>query len=158
MLLRGMAAALEAAHARGIVHRDLKPENVFIVQQGSTPTPKILDFGIARLLSELPTSHVRGLTRVGQLFGTPDYMAPEQSAWEKPSIAWDIWALAVVAYEMMTGCLPDEQAEGDLPPALRAFFATALSVEPADRPAGATELVDRLEQAMSVSYGAAHSS
>jgi tRNA A-37 threonylcarbamoyl transferase component Bud32 len=158
MLLRGMAAALEAAHARGIVHRDLKPENVFIVQQGSTQTPKILDFGIARLLSELPTSQVRSLTRAGQLFGTPDYMAPEQTAWEKPSIAWDVWALAVVAYEMITGGLPDEEGERDLPPALRAFFARALSFEPDDRPAGATALVERLEQAMSIGYGAAHSS
>ncbi len=156
-LLRGVAAALEAAHGRGIIHRDLKPENVFIVPQGSTSTPKIVDFGIARLLSELPTSHMRSLTRAGQLFGTPDYMAPEQAACEKPSIAWDIWALAVVAHEMLTGRLPDEDPGSDLPPALRAFFVRALSSEPGDRPAGANELVDRLEQALSVAYGTAQS-
>lgn len=64
------------------------------MQQGSTYTPKILDFGIARLLTDMPANHARSLTRAGELFGTPDYMAPEQSAGEKPSLAWDVWALA----------------------------------------------------------------
>ena len=157
-LLRGVACALDAAHAGGIVHRDVKPENVFIVKQGSAQIPKILDFGIARLLSDVPAAQVRNRTRAGELFGTPDYMAPEQTAGEKPSIAWDVWALAVVAHEMIAGRLPDEEPGTDLPPPLDAFFARALSFEPADRPPSAVQFVQGLEKALAGAYGAARTS
>ena len=145
-LLRGAANGLEEAHSRGIVHRDLKPENIFLAQQGPAVVVKILDFGIARLLSDMPSEAARSLTRAGELFGTPDYMSPEQSASEQPSPSWDLWALAVVAHEILSGRLPDERPEDALPSPLAGFFARALSLDVAERPPTATQFVDELEE------------
>jgi serine/threonine protein kinase len=106
--------ALGAAHAKGIVHRDLKPENVFIVnpitaeemedasgrQQDSI---KLLDFGIAKITWD---EQQRRLTKVGSIFGTPQYMSPEQAAGKDTDLRGDVYALGCIVYEMLTGELP----------------------------------------------------
>jgi eukaryotic-like serine/threonine-protein kinase len=106
--------ALGAAHSKGIVHRDLKPENVFIVnpitakqeedaagrQQDSI---KLLDFGIAKITWD---EQQRRLTKVGSIFGTPQYMSPEQAAGKDTDLRGDVYALGCIVYEMLTGELP----------------------------------------------------
>ena len=101
-----VAEGLAVAHGKGIVHRDVKPENIFISRDETTRLqPKLLDFGIARF-AEVET----GLTMAGTLLGTPDYMSPEQARGEEGIDArTDVWSLAVVLYELMTGHLPFER-------------------------------------------------
>src|SRR5690606_28787678 len=82
-----VCAALSAAHAKGVIHRDLKPENIFLVERMGEPDfVKLLDFGIAKL-SEVSgpgaATGERKLTKTGMLFGTPEYMSPEQARGEK---------------------------------------------------------------------------
>jgi hypothetical protein len=103
--------ALAAAHERGVVHRDLKPENVFLQRTpDGDEVVKIVDFGIAQLRSneEAAASEPkrRRLTRTGMIFGTPEYMAPEQAAGKKADLRVDIYALGVILYEMFTGAVP----------------------------------------------------
>ncbi|MBN2193136.1 MAG: serine/threonine protein kinase [Polyangiaceae bacterium] len=94
---------LGAAHAKGIVHRDIKPDNIFLSRDDVRRLqPKLLDFGIARLVD---ADHK--ITLDGTLLGTPDYMSPEQARGEGALDArTDIWSLAVVLYELVTGTLP----------------------------------------------------
>jgi serine/threonine-protein kinase len=89
--------ALEHAHERGVLHRDVKPGNLFITHTGVL---KLMDFGLAK------SAHVTGLTAHGAVFGTPEYMAPEQVMGDAVSPATDLYALGVVAYELLTGQLP----------------------------------------------------
>ena len=106
--------ALSAAHAKGIVHRDLKPENIFIVNPSTVDTAerttghpddtiKLLDFGIAKFAWE---ADGKRLTRAGSVFGTPQYMAPEQAAGQDADHRLDIYAMGCILYEMLTGELP----------------------------------------------------
>jgi len=104
-ILRDVCAALESAHHRQLVHRDLKPENIFLVRSGRGEIAKVLDFGIAKFLSTA-TQQRTADTAPGALLGTPRYMSPEQWLGQEPQPAWDLWALAVVAYEMLTGTHP----------------------------------------------------
>src|SRR5678815_1937666 len=83
--------ALGAAHAKGIVHRDLKPDNIFVAPSGR---PKVLDFGIAKLLPELGGTY----TQTGSLLGTPHYMAPEQALGKPVDFRTDIYAMGVIIY------------------------------------------------------------
>jgi serine/threonine-protein kinase len=109
---RQIASALLGAHARGIVHRDLKPENVMLVEKAGDPDfVKVLDFGIAKVPiheitergSDRP-GHV--ITKVGMVFGTPEYMAPEQALAQDVDGRADQFALGVILYEMLTGYRP----------------------------------------------------
>jgi eukaryotic-like serine/threonine-protein kinase len=104
-ILRDVCAALESAHHRQLVHRDLKPENIFLVRSGRGEIAKVLDFGIAKFLSTA-TQQRTADTAPGALLGTPRYMSPEQWLGQEPQPAWDLWAVAVVAYEMLTGSHP----------------------------------------------------
>jgi serine/threonine protein kinase len=95
--------ALASAHARGIVHRDVKPENIFLAKGDSgRPQPKLLDFGIARVVDGGSK-----ITLEGSLLGTPDYMSPEQARGKTDTDGrTDVWSTCVVFYEMMTGQVP----------------------------------------------------
>jgi serine/threonine protein kinase len=106
-----MCRALAAAHARGVVHRDLKPENVFLhVTEEGDEIVKIVDFGIAQLKGKEEktegTERRRRLTRTGMIFGTPEYMSPEQAKGSAVDLRSDIYALGVIIYEMITGAVP----------------------------------------------------
>lgn len=102
--------ALGAAHAKGVVHRDLKPENVFLQQtDDGGQVVKIVDFGIALLRNSdqiAVESRPRRLTKTGMIFGTPEYMAPEQAAGKHADQRADIYALGIMLYEMFTGAVP----------------------------------------------------
>jgi serine/threonine protein kinase len=104
-----IARALGAAHAKGIVHRDLKPENVFLTARDGRPDfVKIVDFGIAKVQPlEGADPNAPRLTRAGSVFGTPEYMAPEQAAGRSDTDGRvDIYALGTILYEMTCGRTP----------------------------------------------------
>ncbi|MEY2935810.1 MAG: hypothetical protein RL033_6559, partial [Pseudomonadota bacterium] len=99
-----VARALTRAHALGIIHRDLKPANLFLVRDGETELAKVLDFGIAKRFAD-PAGRMRTVT--GNLLGTPTYMSPEQITGSKRvDHRCDLWSLAVIAVECLTGRLP----------------------------------------------------
>jgi tRNA A-37 threonylcarbamoyl transferase component Bud32 len=104
-IMRAICSAVDAAHRHHLVHRDLKPENVFLAQLEGLEHPKVLDFGIAKALPANRDA-ATGLTTVGGPIGTLQYMAPEQLRGEDPQPSWDLWALAVTTYEMLTGRHP----------------------------------------------------
>ena len=104
-----IAVALYSAHGKGIIHRDLKPENILLTNKdGNYPFVKIVDFGISKILQSdaKPDERLRTLTKSGAIFGTPEYMSPEQAAGESVEPASDIYSLGVIMYEMLTGRLP----------------------------------------------------
>ena len=99
--------ALEAAHDKDILHRDLKPENIFLTREGERVVPKILDFGVSKILGS-DAERVK-LTRTGALVGTPAYMAPEQAMGEEAvDTRADLWAMGVILYELVSSRLPYE--------------------------------------------------
>jgi eukaryotic-like serine/threonine-protein kinase len=162
-----IAVGLTHAHALGIVHRDIKPPNLFLAKpRAGRELVKIVDFGIAK--TSQPTESDSMATSSGVLIGTPQYMSPEQLMRAAPADASaDLWALAVVAYEMVTGRLPfmGETLAATLvaitradvvPPtktvpglagALDVFFRRALSVEPSRRYANATGFASAFREA-----------
>jgi len=104
-ILDQVAEALGEAHDKGIVHRDMKPENIFLVQREGQPHfVKILDFGIAKVMGLDPNGP--RLTRTGMIFGTPEYMAPEQAEGKDTDHRADIYAVGCILYHLMTGQTP----------------------------------------------------
>jgi serine/threonine protein kinase len=101
-----VAHALMAAHKREIIHRDLKPENVMLVERSGSFVAKVLDFGFAKLAELERTLELRPITRVGFCFGTPQYLSPEQIRGRPIDGGADLFALGVIAYEMLAGRRP----------------------------------------------------
>jgi serine/threonine-protein kinase len=99
--------ALQAAHDAGIIHRDMKPENCYRIKRGSNDDfIKVLDFGIAKVTSEEEGGGGKGLTRTGMIFGTPEYMSPEQAQGAKVDHRVDVYAVGVIMFELLTGRVP----------------------------------------------------
>jgi serine/threonine-protein kinase len=104
-ILMQIAKALRAAHEHGIIHRDMKPENVFLIQREGRPDfVKVLDFGIAKSVN-VDDGGPR-LTQAGMIFGTPEYMSPEQAQGQTPDHRVDVYALGCVMYHLLTGSVP----------------------------------------------------
>jgi serine/threonine-protein kinase len=161
-----IAAAVDALHLEGVVHRDIKPSNVFFTKtKAMGEIVKLVDFGLAAVLS---TQGTERLTRAGHVVGTAIYMAPEAARGDLSGPAGDVYSLAIVAYEMLTGLVPfDGQPMAVLMdkvarPAPRlseitgrrydetveAVFAQALARDPGARPATATAFVEALGAAL----------
>jgi len=160
-IIRGIADALDAVHEAGITHRDLKPDNVFLAtERDGTYFPKLLDFGIAKLMGET-AGHKTGS---GMVLGTPRYMSPEQARGKRADHRADIYALGVMIHEMVTGAPlfigessvdvllmhaadpPPRMSSvcADLPAALDAPILAMLEKNPKDRPSSAGEAVAAL--------------
>ncbi len=162
-LLTPIAEALDLAHAAGIVHRDLKPQNIFLAWDSAGETvPKLLDFGMAKLLGESPVHTVSGTP-----IGTPLYMSPEQARGERVDHRSDVYALGVLCHELLTGHLPftgdtavavlmahiiqaaphASEVAPDLSPLLDAPLLSMLDKNPTARPSSAGEAVAALRRA-----------
>ena len=156
-----IAEALSAAHEAGVVHRDLKPENVFLLERPDEPEfVKVLDFGIAKInLEEIGGGEQ--LTKMGTVFGTPQYMAPEQAAGKTVDHRADLYTVGVLLYEMVQGRQPfndddmvrvlSMQIESPPPPlpewvdpVFSELIMRTLSKDPDDRPQSAGELAGAL--------------
>jgi eukaryotic-like serine/threonine-protein kinase len=151
----------------GIVHRDLKPENIFLCQQGTlTDYPKVLDFGLAKVTEQQMRPGSIILTQEGMVFGTPEFMSPEQAQGRTLDARSDIYSLAVILYEVLTGKLPftaktpmeyiqkhvmeppiplnQRVPERQFAPGLEAVLARALAKRPEDRFQSAAEFAEAL--------------
>jgi len=166
-IARQVASALEAAHERGIVHRDLKPDNIMISRgRDGADLVKVVDFGIAKAAEGAGQK----VTRTGLVVGTPEYMSPEQLTGDTLDGRSDLYALALVTFNMLTGMLPFTgqttqeallkrltdrplslaEARSDLvwPPALQAVLDRALSRLASDRYQHASEFGDAIVAAV----------
>lgn len=153
-IIRQVCEALDHAHKRGIIHRDIKPENVFITTEG---TVKLMDFGLARALASR-------LSGTGTLVGTVFYIAPEQALGQEIDQRADLYALGVMLYELVTGQLPftgvdpfavitqhlyasvvpPRARKPEIPAYLEALILQLLSKRREERPASASEVIERL--------------
>lgn len=127
-LMLQASAAVAAAHEAGIIHRDLKPANILVTQSADVPSiVKVLDFGIAKLLSDAFDDDEPNLTQVGVMIGTPRYMSPEQCNGFELTPAADVYSLGVILYEMLTGVSP---FNGSTPLAIALKHSTDLPKPP----------------------------
>ena len=166
-ILTAVCGAVEAAHREGVLHRDLKPENILL--PGREADAKVLDFGVAKVMSDEPREDESTLSRgslvtaAGMIVGTPAYMAPEQLHGQPADARTDVFSLGVVAFEMMTGELPFGRgtladivlahAHGvvaaprhPLPPDLDPVIRSALQRDPDKRPPSAHAFAQLLAQ------------
>ena len=164
-LFTPICAALSYAHAQGVIHRDIKPSNIMLVPVQGEPgrfTPKVVDFGIAKIES----TEESALTRTGEIFGTPLYMSPEQCSGKSVDKRTDIYALGCVIYQALAGTppfvgdtaiaiiaqhlneLPQSMSQASMgttfPDALEAVIAKALSKNPEARQADCMKLAQEL--------------
>ncbi len=161
-----MCGALQEAHDLGIVHRDLKPENIFLSRQGGQDYPKVLDFGLAKVTERQMQPGSLILTQEGMVFGTPEFMSPEQAQGKTLDARSDIYSLAVILYEVLTGKLPfsakspmeyiqkhvteaiiplsERVADKRFPPELDAVLARALAKKPEQRFQTAADFAEAL--------------
>jgi serine/threonine protein kinase len=161
-LFGGVLEAVEAGHRQGIIHRDLKPDNILVSGEGDARRPKLVDFGIAKILEG--TTY----TMSGAFLGTCSYMSPEQV--QRPTAAdtrSDIYSLGVTLYQLCTGQLPFEgnhfsvmmahvneaprppsERRPDLPPQLERLILDAMAKDPAGRPGSCDEFHARLDAAL----------
>jgi serine/threonine protein kinase len=157
-----IAEGLANAHARGIVHRDVKPSNVMVTPHGHI---KLLDFGIARINSDLAVTQ-SGLTLPGNIPGTPQYMAPEQALGRQLDGRADLFALGVLLFRCLTGQLPFEGVTRDeyiqqmlagrtrpldelapeAPASVRDIVKACLQLDPDRRPQSASVVADTLRR------------
>lgn len=157
-LLRPIADALDYAHSEGIIHRDIKPSNILLDRRG---VPILSDFGLARLAD---AADAERLTQTGTTVGTPTYMAPEQCAGGAVGAPADIYALGIIAFEMITGRVPftaptplgviaahqitpppsPRKFNPSLPEAVVQPILKVLEKDPAKRPETATDFVEEL--------------
>src|SRR5689334_9236113 len=163
-----VCGALQEAHLQGIVHRDLKPENIFLSTNGGPKDyPKVLDFGLAKVTErELRPGSIM-LTQEGMVFGTPEFMSPEQAQGKVLDARSDIYSLATILYEVLTGKLPfdartpmeyiqfhvtkpplslDDRIPGKkFPPGLARVLGRALEKKPENRFSSAAEFAEALK-------------
>jgi serine/threonine protein kinase len=165
-ILMQVCGSLEEAHEKGIIHRDLKPDNIYLTQKGARGDwVKVLDFGIAKR-SEAADPNEAKLTKQGMVLGTPPYMSPEQFTGQELDRRSDVYALGVIAYEMLTGHLPfnaatpwewaskhlttaptpiESQPGGaSIPPRFRAAIMRALAKNRDERQKGVVEFLQEL--------------
>ncbi len=171
-LLDEILDALAAAHAAGVTHRDLKPSNVFLVEPpGARRYVKLLDFGIAKR-SEVPGAETPQ-THDSKVLGTPEYLAPEQARGQSVGPRTDLYALGVMAFQMLTGELPFQadnpyelvnqhlnrpaprlsSKKSGLPAGLEPLVAQLMEKRPEDRPSSATAVRERLRAIRSGTAG-----
>jgi serine/threonine-protein kinase len=162
-----VCGALDEAHRAGIIHRDLKPENIFLTNQaGTADFPKVLDFGLAKVSEKQMGRGSLMVTQQGMVFGTPEFMSPEQTQGETLDRRSDIYSLGLILYELLTGKLPfeatkpleimkahvqeppiplSERVEGlTFPPELDRVLDKAMAKRPEDRYADAVEFAHAL--------------
>lgn len=167
-ILLASCGALEEAHRAGIIHRDMKPENIFLSEQGGLKDfAKVLDFGLAKVTEREMRPGSVILTQEGMVFGTPEFMSPEQAQGRPLTPSSDLYSLAIILFEMLTGKLPFNaknpmefiqlQVSGTpanvfdlappghtLPPLLGDFFDRALAKKAEDRFQSGTEFGEAL--------------
>ena len=167
-ILFQVISAVQSGHELGIVHRDLKPENIFLARGPSGEQVKVLDFGIAKLLSrDAEAPETDSLTSTGSILGTPSYMAPEQTEGEiDVDHRADIWALGIITYECLAGVRPVQGANvvkvainlaakgiepledhlPDLPPEITRLVARMLARERKERPQDLKQVLEVLSR------------
>jgi hypothetical protein len=166
-----IAEALGAAHRAQVVHRDLKPGNIMLLTEGDNPEfVKVLDFGLARVAGD--SAPGEPLTRTGSVFGTPEYMSPEQARGEVVDHRADLYALGVILYELLSGKQPFIAPElvailikhiqepppplpGDVPAPIAQYVMSLLDKEPSRRPADARQVAKALRKLAPASVGMA---
>jgi len=167
-LFKQVCEALKHAHEQGVLHRDIKPANIMVEGVGtSSERVKLVDFGIAKL-KPLFNERIEKLTNQGDIFGTFEYMSPEQCLGKEPDERSDIYALGCVMYETLTGLPPifgtnaleiiqkhldfqpptcrEAQPQVDLPQKLDLMVCRCLAKDPADRYSTVADLLSELRQ------------